>query len=77
MDVLSAAGSYRQSQIGGKFDMRAHSTMPSYVRQDTTRFSPRLCALLRSMPIAALHKDQKLFTAETQRRRENQEELKA
>jgi hypothetical protein len=71
MDVLIAAGSYKESQIGGKFDMRAHSTKPSYVRQDTTRFSPRLCALLRSMPIAALHKDQKIFTAETRRRREN------
>jgi hypothetical protein len=29
------------------------------------------------MPIAALHKDQKIFTAETQRRRENQEKAKA
>jgi hypothetical protein len=42
MDVLSAAGSYRQSQIGGKFDMRAHSTKPSYVRQDSMRLWGRL-----------------------------------
>jgi hypothetical protein len=37
MDVLIAAESYRQSQIGGKFDTRAHSIQPSYVRQDNMR----------------------------------------
>jgi hypothetical protein len=37
MDVLIAAGSYRQSQIGGKFNMRAHSAKPSYVRKDNMR----------------------------------------
>jgi hypothetical protein len=56
MDVPSAAGSYKESQISGKFDSRAHSMNPSYVRQDTTRAGKRFCALLRSMPIAALRK---------------------
>jgi hypothetical protein len=31
MDVRSAADSYKESQIGGKFDSRAHSMKPSYV----------------------------------------------
>jgi hypothetical protein len=31
MDVFIAAGSYRQSQIGGKLGVHAHSTKPSYV----------------------------------------------
>src|ERR1035437_7555131 len=44
MDVRIAAGSYKESQIGGKFDTRAHSRKPSYVRPDSMRAGRRRCA---------------------------------
>ena len=37
MDAVAGVRSYRHSNLGGKFKMRAHALLPSYVTQDTTR----------------------------------------